>query len=161
MIEIVLDPDIPDAALPPPTRIREAVAQTLRAVGFTNVERASLTLRLSDDREVRALNRQWRKQDKPTDVLAFPWQHGPEYTLDEYLGDIALAIPFVIGEARRLELPPSDHLIHLIVHGTLHLVGYDHAEKEDEQQMRTKERAIMRALKLHDPFPTWEEEEAR
>jgi len=158
MIDIVLDRDFPTFALPAQQRMREVVWQTLRLAGFEQPERAQLCLRLCDDEQIRALNRQWRQLDQATDVLSFPWQHGPDYDLNEYLGDLALAVPFIQREAARLTLPPADHLCHLIVHGTLHLVGFDHAQPAQTRRMRDKERAIMRHLGLHDPFPVWQQE---
>ncbi|MDQ6964602.1 MAG: rRNA maturation RNase YbeY [Mariprofundales bacterium] len=112
-----------------------------------------LCLRLSDNESVQQLNNRWRQIDSVTDVLAFPMQDGDiDYT--QPLGDIVVAIPFVQQAAHNLALDSHAHLIHLIIHGTLHLIGFDHDEERDKQIMRAEERRIMQTLDLHDPWPT-------
>jgi probable rRNA maturation factor len=116
-----------------------------------------LCIRFSDDETVHALNREWRKKDSVTDVLSFPMQDGDEPEADESLGDIILATPFTTKEAARLSLPVTDHMLHLIVHATLHLLGYDHIDDEDAKIMHKHERAAMNKLGLHDPYPNDDE----
>ncbi|MDQ6983008.1 MAG: rRNA maturation RNase YbeY, partial [Mariprofundus sp.] len=95
---------------------------------------------------------QWRDRDKVTDVLSFPMQETP-YDFSESLGDIALAVPFIIQEADRLDLSARDHYLHLIIHATLHLLGSDHIENRDAASMQAMEREAMRRMKLHHPYP--------
>lgn len=109
---------------------------------------AELTLVISDDQEVTALNRQYRGVEGPTDVLSFPAQDptpgfvsAPE--MASYLGDIVIALPFTQRQAAELGRPLRDELRLLAVHGLLHLLGYDHAEPEEEAAMWARQDAIL------------------
>lgn len=107
----------------------------------------SLTVALSDDRRVQALNRRDRKKDKPTNVLSYP--SGEK----AFLGDIVLARQTVWREAREQKKTPADHLAHLVVHGTLHLLGHDHETgDEDAERMEALERRILAKLGIADPY---------
>jgi probable rRNA maturation factor len=107
----------------------------------------SLTVALSDDRRVRALNKRDRKKDKPTNVLSYP--SGEK----AFLGDIVLARQTVWREAREQKKVPADHLVHLVVHGTLHLLGHDHeASDADADRMEALERRILKRLGIADPY---------
>ncbi|WP_428670940.1 rRNA maturation RNase YbeY [Reyranella sp.] len=107
----------------------------------------SLTVALSDDRRVQALNKRDRKKDKPTNVLSYP---SGEKT---FLGDIVLARQTVLREARAQKKSPADHLAHLVVHGTLHLLGHDHETSDtDADRMEALERRILRKLGISDPY---------
>ena len=156
VITWLLDEGVPSGSWPDQAQINETVHRTLALAGFPAPEHAQISIRIVDDATMRALNRQWRQSDAVTDVLAFPMQPGPEYDPDAYLGDIALAHPFVAQEAERLGLPASAHLRHLIVHATLHLIGHDHVEAEERRRMQALERNIMLSLGLHDPYPAWQ-----
>jgi probable rRNA maturation factor len=107
----------------------------------------SLTVALSDDRRVRTLNKRDRRKDKPTNVLSYP--SGEK----SFLGDIVLARQTVWREARAQKKAPADHVAHLVVHGTLHLLGYDHETSEaDAERMEALERRILAKLKIADPY---------
>lgn len=123
-----------------------------------------IAVRLTDDAEVRALNRDYRHKDKPTNVLSFPMVQ-PDLidnlaNTDDgevLLGDIVLAHETCIREAAEREVPVEAHATHLIVHGTLHLLGYDHMRDDEADTMESLEREIMAALGLHDPYEPVEE----
>ena len=107
----------------------------------------SLTVALADDRRVRALNARHRSKDKPTNVLSYP--SGER----RFLGDVIVARQTVWREARAQGKQPEAHLVHLVVHGTLHLVGYDHEIGEKEaQRMETLERRVLARLGIADPY---------
>lgn len=107
----------------------------------------SLTVALSDDRRVRALNKRDRKKDKPTNVLSYP--SGEK----AFLGDVVLARQTVWREAREQKKTPADHLAHLVVHGTLHLLGHDHETSDaDAERMEALERRILAKMKIADPY---------
>ncbi len=107
----------------------------------------SLTVALSDDRRVRALNKRDRRQDKPTNVLSYL---SGEKT---FLGDIVLARQTVWREAHEQKKTPGDHLVHLVVHGTLHLLGHDHETGDaDADRMEALERRILKRLGIADPY---------
>jgi probable rRNA maturation factor len=102
---------------------------------------------LTDDAAIRKLNRQWRKIDKPTNVLSFPASEGAAM-----LGDIVIAYETVARESRDEGKEFNHHLSHLAVHGFLHLMGYDHQNDSDADTMEDLERAILRRLKISDPY---------
>ena len=107
----------------------------------------SLTIALADDKRVRALNARHAKKDKPTNVLSYP--------SDErgFLGDVVLARQTVWREARQQRKTPSDHVSHLVVHGTLHLLGHDHETSDaDAEHMEALERRILKRLGIADPY---------
>ena len=154
MIDILVDDGVDDGEdgpLPSEEAIRQAVTTACVEVGFQHSP--MLCIRFSDNETVQTLNREWRKKDAVTDVLSFPMQEMDEHESDESLGDIILATPFTITEADRLSQPVTDHMLHLIVHATLHLLGYDHIDDEDAKIMHKHERSAMNKLGLHDPYP--------
>lgn len=150
MIEVLLDEAVAEEGPPGTDAVRTAVAAALEAAGVDT--QATLCVRFSDDETVRQLNRDWRQKDRETDVLSFPMQDGPDYCSDEPLGDIVLAWPFVRLEAQRLGLGAADHAMHLVVHGVLHLLGYDHGDDAEAERMQLLESRAMQALGLHDPY---------
>jgi probable rRNA maturation factor len=107
----------------------------------------SLTVALADDRRVRVLNSRDRKKDKPTNVLSYPsGERG-------HLGDVVLARQTVWREAKSQGKTPADHVTHLVVHGTLHLLGYDHETGDaDAERMEALERRILAKLGIADPY---------
>ena len=122
-------------------------------------QRLSAGLLMADDAEVRALNRQWRAKDKPTNVLSFPMleranllalaSDGPE----EMLGDLALALETCAAEAADKRVPLEHHAAHLIVHGLLHLAGYDHETSPgDAAVMEALEIKALALLGIADPY---------
>jgi probable rRNA maturation factor len=107
----------------------------------------SLTIALADDRRVRVLNARDRRKDKPTNVLSYP--SGERV----FLGDVVLARQTIWREASAQGKTPADHVAHLVVHGTLHLLGYDHETGEaDAQRMEALERRILAKLGIADPY---------
>jgi len=149
-VDIVVDDDLA-GDFTPPDGIEAAVQAACSVAGFT--AKPLLCIRFAADAGIRALNSQWRGLDKVTDVLSFPMQDGDTIDPDESLGDIALAMPFVQQEADRLGLPLAAHIMHLVVHATLHLLGYDHIDDEEAVQMQQLERQAMQLVGLHDPYP--------
>lgn len=110
-------------------------------------QKLSLVVALSDDRRVRTLNKRDRQRDKPTNVLSYP--SGEK----AFLGDIVLARQTVWREAREQKKTPANHVAHLVVHGTLHLLGYDHeTSDEDAEHMEALERRILKKLGIADPY---------
>jgi probable rRNA maturation factor len=156
MIDILIDDGV-SCAVDEET-VERAVA--LSCLEAKNIQNVSLCLRFSGNDVVQGLNAEWRNKDKVTDVLSFPMQEEAEIDVEESLGDIILAVPFVQQEAVRLGLSEGKHTIHLIVHGTLHLLGYDHIEDDDAQVMQKLENRIMKKLGLHQPYPEFSDEVA-
>jgi probable rRNA maturation factor len=133
-------------ALPQAERlVRRAARAAVAGVGRTGHK--SLTVALANDRRVRLLNARDRRQDKPTNVLSYP--SGEE----GFLGDVVLARQIVWREARAQGKTPAAHVSHLVVHGTLHLLGYDHETGDaDAARMEALERRILTGLGVGDPY---------
>ena len=114
---------------------------------------SELSLVFTDDASIQAINAEWRGKDKPTNVLSFPAypvkageQPGP------MLGDIIIARETVQREALEEGKPLENHLTHLVVHGFLHLLGYDHESEDEAEEMERREREILHALAIPDPY---------
>jgi probable rRNA maturation factor len=124
-----------------------------------------IAVRLTSDDEVRVLNRDYRHKDKPTNVLSFPMvQPDLLETVTQnsddgevILGDIVLAHGICVAEAAERGVSVEDHATHLIVHGVLHLLGYDHMEDAEAEAMEDMERAALASLGLHDPYSVRED----
>ena len=126
---------------------------------------AEISVRLTDDEEVRVLNRDYRHKDKPTNVLSFPMVQrdlldGLTNSDDGevLLGDIVLALGVCAREAAEKGVATETHAIHLIVHGLLHLLGYDHEGEAEAEAMEAIERTALGALGLDDPYVVREAE---
>lgn len=114
---------------------------------------SELSVLFTDDEQVRVLNRDWRGKDKPTNVLSFPaFETAPGEALPPMLGDIALAYGTVTREATLEGKPFDHHLTHLLVHGLLHLLGYDHEDDAEAEAMESAERRILGRLAIPDPY---------
>ncbi|MBB4100591.1 rRNA maturation RNase YbeY [Sphingomonas kyeonggiensis] len=119
-----------------------------------------VAVRFTSDEEVHVLNRQYRSKDKPTNVLSFPMiqpdlMEAVTENSDDgevLLGDIVLAHGVCAAEAVERKVSVEDHATHLIVHGLLHLLGYDHMDDAEAEAMEEMERAALRDLGLHDPY---------
>jgi probable rRNA maturation factor len=112
-----------------------------------------VSLVFTDDASIREINAEWRNQDKPTNVLSFPaFPLTPGKMPGPMLGDIILARETLVREAQALGKPFDEHLSHLLVHGFLHLFGYDHMEENDAERMESLETRILAGLGLSDPY---------
>ncbi|SHE87748.1 probable rRNA maturation factor [Modicisalibacter ilicicola DSM 19980] len=115
------------------------------------VARSELTIRLVSLDESRSLNRDYRHKDSPTNVLSFPFEAPPGLELP-LLGDLAICHAVVAREAQEQHKPLTDHYAHMVVHGTLHLLGYDHMKEADADEMEALERDILAAMGIGDPY---------
>ena len=114
-------------------------------------EAAELTVRIVDEAESRALNERYRRQDKPTNVLSFPADLPGEVDTP-LLGDIVICAPVVAAEATANRRSARAHWAHLVVHGTLHLLGFDHQTENQAREMEAEETAILIRLGFPDPY---------
>lgn len=127
--------------------IRQAAATLCGVLG--DEAAGTATVVLADDATVQELNARWRGKDMPTNVLSFPAGPGAE---ERFLGDVILARETVMREATDGDLPPADHLRHLAIHGLLHLLGYDHEDDAEAEDMETLEAAILGELGIPNPY---------
>ncbi len=117
---------------------------------------AEVSLLFCDDARIQELNRDWRGLDKPTNVLSFPAVPENRLASAPLLGDIAIAFETVSRESQEESKTLSDHTSHMIVHGLLHLLGYDHETDEEAEQMEALERAALARLGISDPYAATE-----
>ena len=111
-----------------------------------------------DDALSQNLNSRYRSKDRPTNVLSFPAEIPPglppNMAAEVGLGDLVLCVPVLLEEAQQQDKSAIDHCAHLVIHGVLHLLGYDHIEDADAEQMEAKERALLAQLGVSDPYAT-------
>ena len=144
---------LPRAGLPSATSFRKWVAAALAG----RIREADLAIRLVDAREGRALNRHYRGKDYATNVLSFPADAAEGVKLLKgvkmpLLGDLVICAPVVAREAKEQGKPLNDHYAHLTVHGTLHLLGWDHEDEREAECMERLEREILAGLGIDDPY---------
>lgn len=113
---------------------------------------SEISFLFTDDQRIRSLNAAWRGIDKPTNVLSFPSPEMPGSGFPRMLGDIVLAAETVLREAALEKRPLEHHVSHLIVHGLLHLLGYDHESDEEAEEMERIEAEILFRLGIPDPY---------
>jgi probable rRNA maturation factor len=142
--------------------VRQAAESAIAQSAFPDLARSvrpvEVSVRLTSDDEVRALNAHWRGKDKPTNVLSFPLaeqyeleqsdEEGPELML----GDIILAHGVCEREAAEMHVSFEEHATHLIVHGTLHLLGYDHEDESAAKDMESREVRALNQLGIANPY---------
>ena len=123
-------------------------ARTLKTAAQAQGARGGVAAMLADDGMLRQLNLDWMGKDNPTNVLSFPAQENPE----GFLGDIAISFECAAREARDQGKALPDHVAHLLVHGFLHLIGFDHETDAEAAMMEARERAILLTLGVGDPY---------
>lgn len=132
---------------------RRAVAAAIAETGAKSPTGTELSLVFSDDAHVQMLNAEWRGKDKPTNVLSFPaFPTEPGAPLPPMMGDIILAAETVDREAALEGKPLEHHITHLVVHGFLHLMGYDHEADAEAEEMEGLERRALARLAIPDPY---------
>ncbi|MBU2898454.1 rRNA maturation RNase YbeY [Vibrio hepatarius] len=112
---------------------------------------AEVTVRIVDEYESHQLNHEYRGKDKPTNVLSFPFEVPIEIEMD-LLGDLIICKQVVEQEAEEQSKPLMAHWAHMVVHGSLHLLGYDHIEDKDAEEMESLETEIMQSMGFDDPY---------
>jgi probable rRNA maturation factor len=132
-------------------RAEQAVREALKQSRARITGPAELSMVLTDDAEQRVLNRDWRGIDQSTNVLSFP-QIEPFAPVSGLLGDIILARETLVREAAEMQVSFEDHFTHLVVHGFLHLLGYDHMDDDEALAMESLETQILASLGVADPY---------
>jgi probable rRNA maturation factor len=129
--------------------LKRAARSALEAVASAQRDSYRVTLVLTGDGEMRTLNRTWRGKDAPTNVLSFPADAAKDRG---FLGDIVLAYETTKREAREQDISLLDHVSHLVVHGMLHLLGFDHIDDDGAERMERMERIALAAIGIADPY---------
>ena len=135
-----------------------AIAQSAFPQIATGSRKIELSVRLTGDETVRLLNAEWRGKDKPTNVLSFPLaqpeelEHSSSPGPELMLGDIVLAHGVCSREATEKKISIERHASHLLVHGTLHLLGYDHQKDDEAVEMENRETRALALLGIADPY---------
>jgi probable rRNA maturation factor len=134
--------------------VRRAIACAVASGVEIRYRNAELSVLLCDDETITRLNSQWRGQQKPTNVLSFPAppRHGAAPDEQIPLGDIAIAYETLAREAKENGATVSGHLSHLVVHGFLHLLGYDHHTDDEAERMERLERDVLARMGVADPY---------
>jgi probable rRNA maturation factor len=148
LIEVEIEDPAWSGAVPEALALAEAAARAAMAAVETPTPAEGVVILLADDEAVRQLNRDFRGKDYATNVLSFPAPENPE----GHLGDIALAYGVCVREAQQQGKPLAHHLQHLVAHGVLHLVGYDHETDAEAEQMEGLERVVLAGLGVPDPY---------
>jgi probable rRNA maturation factor len=158
-VELQVADAAPDAdRLPAPTLFeRWAEAALLQVNRAEAIAEQTICIRVTGNDESQALNREYRQQDKPTNVLSFPAELPEALALvsaDEPLplGDLVLSLPVVMAEAAAQGKSLHNHLAHLVMHGTLHLLGYDHESDDDAELMESIEIAALAECGIDNPY---------
>ncbi len=159
-MSITVDIEIEDEAWT--TGVEDAEALVWRAAqavldAHEEIEGRGIVILLTDDDSVRTLNRDFRQKDYATNVLSFPSPRNPEANPEGQIGDIALAYGVCAREAAEQGKPLAHHLQHLVAHGVLHLLGYDHEGDDEAEAMEALEREILAGLDVPDPYAGDEE----
>ncbi|MCF6438896.1 rRNA maturation RNase YbeY [Pseudoalteromonas luteoviolacea] len=114
-------------------------------------EYAEVTIRITDEAESQELNSQYRGKDKPTNVLSFPFEAPPGIELP-LVGDLIICPQVVFREAQEQEKTFHDHFAHMVIHGCLHLLGFDHINEQDAMEMESLEKEFLADLGIADPY---------
>lgn len=150
MIDVEIEDPAWTTAEPAAEALSRAAAEAVLA--YEHLSDRNLTILLAGDAAVRDLNARFRRQDKPTNVLSFPAMPNPE----RHLGDVALAYETCAREAVEQDKTLAAHLQHLVAHGVLHLLGYDHMTDEEASEMEGLERVVLAELGIADPYAAGE-----
>ena len=150
-LDVTINYALPRKGLPAAASFRRWVAAALKG----RIREADLAIRIVDSKEGRSLNRHYRARDYATNVLSFPAElpEGlPKGVKLPLLGDLVICAPVVAREAREQKKALNEHYAHLTVHGTLHLLGWDHEDEREAECMEQLEREILASLGIADPY---------
>ena len=140
-----------DKNIPDPESFKKWVETAITAGSDKIREEAELTVRIVDPDESMGLNHQYRNIKKPTNVLSFPFENPPGITLP-LLGDLIICKKVVESEAQLQNKTLAAHWAHMVIHGTLHLLGYDHIEQQQALEMENLETQLLTELGFADPY---------
>ena len=125
-----------------------------KVLKVTNIQRNGLTIRLSNDKEVKAFNLKWKGINKSTNILSF-LNNDNVFSFENnmiYLGDIIISYDTLLKEVKSKKIDFKDHLSHILIHGILHLKGYTHEKEEDTRLMQNEEKRLLKNLNIKNPY---------
>lgn len=140
-----------EALLPDLAAMEQWIQTAIIAGSELHREEAELTVRIVENEESQQLNHQYRDKNKPTNVLSFPFQNPPGITLP-LLGDLVICKKVVENEAVEQNKTLTEHWAHMLIHGTLHLLGYDHIDTQEAVVMESLETKLLIELGFADPY---------
>ena len=132
--------------------VTESQIQQWLSRSFPELAERSLVIRIVENAESETLNNTYRALDKPTNILSFPYEAMTEHDQSTHLGDLVIALSVLIDEAESNDKSLEDHLAHLLIHGVLHLLGYDHESKDEAGVMEKKEVELLEKLAIANPY---------
>ncbi|MDX1902291.1 MAG: rRNA maturation RNase YbeY [Gammaproteobacteria bacterium] len=148
MYEITIQRQVKSDALPSPARFRRWALAVLKAHVFA----AEITIRITDAIEMAELNQKWRHKKGPTNVLSFPLEVPKKGEKSPLIGDIVICLEVILREAAEQHKTPETHFAHMVVHGILHLIGFDHENTSDAETMEAEEIHILKTLGFKNPY---------
>ncbi|MFQ6372187.1 rRNA maturation RNase YbeY [Shewanella sp. YIC-542] len=148
-LELTLDLQIASESTQLPTEAEFTLWATTALTG--RLDEAEMTIRLVDEAESHQLNFDYRGKDKPTNVLSFPFEAPPGIELP-LIGDLVICAPVVENEAQEQHKTLAEHWAHMVVHGCLHLLGYDHINDAEAEEMEAIETELIESLGFSDPY---------
>lgn len=154
-LNIVVQRATASKGVPAPVTLKSwASASYAAGIAAPGVDRSGrlVTIRIVNAAESRRLNRQWRGKDKPTNVLSFPAGEMPDEADERELGDLVICAPVVAREAREQGKPAKAHWAHMVTHGILHLLGFDHERPRDANVMEALEIRLLNRLGYANPY---------
>ena len=125
-----------------------------KVIKATNTQRNGLTIRLSNDKEIKAFNLKWKGINKSTNILSF-LNNDKVFSFENnmiYLGDIIISYDTLLKEVKSKKIDFKDHLSHILIHGILHLKGYTHDKEEDTRLMQNEEKRLLKNLNIKNPY---------
>jgi probable rRNA maturation factor len=143
-----------DVGIPSEADIQSWIEDAVRGAGVADTGNVEVAVRVVDASEIQMLNSLYRKQDKATNVLSFPADEidGRPHDASRLLGDVVICASVVVAEAEEQNKPLADHWGHMLVHGTLHLLGFDHESGAEAARMESLEAKILAARNVTDPY---------
>lgn len=149
MYQIIVQRAVSDIFIPSNAHLKKWTKAVLKE----KIPNAELTIRVVDKDEITTLNSTYRNKNKPTNVLSFPFEMPPGVEIETpILGDLIICAAVIEEEAKEQNKTPESHWAHMVVHGTLHLLGYDHVKNDEAIKMESEEITILAELGFNDPY---------